>query len=370
MAMKTKIAVLYEYGKPLVIEEAELDSPGQGEVMVRIACCAICHSDIHSMRGEHGNHPLPAVGGHEIAGNIEAVGEGVTYVKPGDPVIITLPAVGCGECYFCTLGQPSRCEGRKKGGFIFGAPGRYVTSKGKRLTQLGGAVAGFAQYTTLNQIHVTKIPADMPMAQASLLSCGVISGFGAVVNKAKVTPFSSVVVMGAGGVGLNAIQGAYFSGAYPIIAVDVAEKKLEAARLFGATYTVNAKTEKDPIAKVRELTSDRGAEYVFITVAGLAPLRQGWKMASMAGMTVVIGHAGLESMAEFDATEFVGGKMMTGSAMGFVRPRVDLPRLIEIYRGGRLKLDELISNRYPLEKINEAIASALEGEALRNIIVF
>ncbi|MBN1189039.1 MAG: alcohol dehydrogenase catalytic domain-containing protein [Dehalococcoidales bacterium] len=367
--MKTKVAVLYEYGKPLVIEEAELDLPEKGEVMVRIACCAICHSDIHSMQGEHGHHPLPAAGGHEIAGYVEETGEGVTYVKAGDPVIITLPAVGCGECFFCTLGQPSRCEGRKKG-FTFGAPGRYVTSKGQRLTQLGGAVAGFAQYTTVGQQHVTKIPADMPMAQASLLACGVISGFCAVTNKAKVTPFSSVVVMGAGGVGLNAVQGAYFCGAYPIIAVDVLDKKLEAARLFGATYTVNAKTGKDPVARVRELTLGRGADYVFITVAGTGPLRQGWMMVGMAGMTVVIGHAGVESMTEFDATEFVGGKMMTGSAMGFVRPRVDLPRLIEIYKGGRLKLDELISNTYPLEQINEAIASTLAGEALRNIIVF
>jgi S-(hydroxymethyl)glutathione dehydrogenase / alcohol dehydrogenase len=368
--MKTKVAVLYEYGQPLVIEEAELDSPGEGEVMVRIACCAICHSDIHSMRGEHGNHPLPAVGGHEIAGYVEEAGKGVTYVKSGDPVIITLPAVGCGECYFCTLGQPNRCEGRKKGGFIFGAPGRYVTSKGQRLTQLGGAIAGFAQYTTVDQIHVTKIPDDMPMAQASLLACGVISGFCAVTNKAKVTPFSSVVVMGAGGVGLNAVQGAYFSGAYPIIAVDVMDKKLEAARQFGATFTLNAKTEKDPVAAVRNLTKGRGAEYVFITVAGTGPLRQGWMMSSMAGTTLVIGHAGVELMTAFDATEFVGGKMMTGSAMGFLRPRVDLPRLIEIYKGGRLKLDELVSNRYPLEKINEAIASTLEGEALRNVIVF
>jgi S-(hydroxymethyl)glutathione dehydrogenase / alcohol dehydrogenase len=367
--MKTKVAVLYEYGKPLVIEEATLESPRKGEVMVRIASCAICHSDIHSMRGEHGNHPLPAVGGHEISGYIAEVGEGVTYVKPGDPVVTTLPMVGCGECYFCTLGQPSRCEGRKKG-FIFGAPGRYVLTSGQRLTQLGGAFAGFAQYTTLAQEHITKLPQDMPMAQASLLACGVISGFGAVVNKAQVKPFSSVVVMGAGGVGLNAVQGAYFSGAYPIIAVDVVDKKLEAARQFGATWTVNSRTEKDPVAKVRELTLGRGADYIFITVAGLGPLRQGWMMSGMAGMTVVIGHAGVESMADFDATEFVGGKMMTGSAMGFVRPRVDIARLIDIYKAGRLKLDELISNRYPLEKINEAIASSLEGEALRNVIIF
>jgi len=367
--MKTKVAVVHEYGKPLTIEEAELESPEKGEVMVRIACCAICHSDIHSFRGEHGAHPLPAVGGHEISGYVEQVGEDVTYVKAGDPVVCTLPATGCGECYFCTLGQPTRCEGRGKGK-MFGAPGRYIDSTGRRLTQLPGGMAGFAQYTTLSQRNVVKIPQDMPMAQASLLACGVISGFGGVVTRAEVKPFSSVAVMGTGGVGLNAIQGAYFSGAFPIIAVDVVDRKLEFAKQFGATYTVNVAKEKDPIEAVRSLTKNRGADYVFITVAGSGPLRQGWKMSSMAGMTVVIGHSGQEWMSEFDATEFVGGKMMTGSAMGMARPRVDIPRLIDIYKAGRLKLDELVSNTYPLEKINEAIDSALQGEAIRNVIVF
>ncbi len=366
--MKTRAAVLHEFGKPMVIEELELEPPGDDDVLVRNAYCAVCHSDIHSMNGEHGHPPLPAVGGHEISGFVEAVGRNVSYVRPGDRVVVTIPAVGCGQCYFCTIGKPEACENR---GLKLALPGRYIDSHGRRLTQLGGVMGGFAEHTVVSQYNVVKISDAMPLEPASLLACGVISGFFAVVNRAKVTPFSSVVVMGTGGVGLNAVQGAVFSGAFPVIAVDVLDSKLELARKFGATHTVNAKKESDPVAAVRKLTqSGKGADFVFVTVAGTGPLRQGFLMAGGAvGMTVIIGHAGEERLSDFSATE-VMGKILTGCAMGQIKPRVDIPRLEALYLAGRLKIDELISNRYPIERINEAFTESARGEVLRNIILF
>jgi S-(hydroxymethyl)glutathione dehydrogenase/alcohol dehydrogenase len=362
-----KGAVCNEFGKPLTIEDLELDKPGKGEVKVKVAACAICHSDIHSARGEHSLIQLPAVGGHEIAGYIDEVGEGVTYVKAGDPVIVSIPQNGCGHCHNCLIGQSYNCMNNP---LKLAAPGRYTNKKDQRLWQFAGDIAGFVEYTTCSENHIVKIPQEMPMDRACLLACGVISGFGAVINRARVKPFDSVLVMGAGGVGINAIQGARFSGAQPIIAVDVMDSKLEMARTFGATHTINSKTEKDPIKKVREITNHRGADFVFVAVAGIEILRQAFSMSGSNGMTVVIGHAGRESMVNFDATEFVGGKMMSGSAMGVTRPRLDIPRLIELYQNGRLKLDELVSKHYPLAKINEAVEDSLKGDAFRNIITF
>jgi S-(hydroxymethyl)glutathione dehydrogenase / alcohol dehydrogenase len=362
-----KGAVCTEFGKPLSIEELVLDDPGKGEVKVKVEACAICHSDIHSARGEHSPIQLPAVGGHEIAGRIAEVGEGVSYVKAGDPVIVSIPQNGCGHCYNCLTGRSANCQNNP---LKLAAPGRYTNQKGQRLWQFAGDIAGFVEYTTCSENHVVKIPENMAMDRACLLACGVISGFGAVVNRARVKPFESVLVMGVGGVGLNAIQGARFSGAHPIIAVDVMDSKLEMARSFGATHTINSKTERDPIKKVREITNLLGADYVFVAVAGIEILRQAFSMSGGNGMTVVIGHAGREMMSNFDATEFVGGRLMTGSAMGVTRPRVDIPRLIDLYQCGRLKLDELVSNHYPFERINEAIEDSIKGDAFRNVLTF
>jgi Zn-dependent alcohol dehydrogenase len=264
-------------------------------------------------------------------------------------------------------GFPNFCENRK---MEFQRPGPYFNKEGKRLTLFGGLFAGFVEYTVVPEDALVKIPKEMPMDRAALLACGVISGFGAVVNGVKVKPFSSVVVMGTGGVGLNAIQGALFVGAHPIIAVDILDYKLEASRTFGATHTINIKKESDPIGEVKKITYGRGADYVFVTVAGIGPKRQGFSMLARNGMTIFIGHGMNEYLSSFDAVEFVGGKMVTGCAMGASRIRIDIPRFVELYQVGRLKLDELISRRYPLEQINEAIKSVEKGEALRNVIMF
>ncbi len=362
-----KAAVTREFGKPQYIEEVTLDPLQKGEVRVKVQACAICHSDIHSFRGEHGSPPLPAIGGHEVCGIVEEVGSDVTYVQKGDSVVATLAPAGCGKCYYCSIGLSNMCTVNH---IFLAAPGKYTTKDGKRPTQFAGAVAGFVEYTNVPEPNVVKVPKDMPVDRACLLGCGVISGFGAVVNRLKAQPGKSLLVMGAGGVGLNAIQGGVYSGCYPIIAVDVLDNKLEQARTFGATHTINVKKEADPIKKAREITFGRGADYVIIAVAGLPILRQGFMMSAVDGTTCVIGHGHGEHLTDFAPVEFMSGRHMTGSAMGAARTRLDIPWLVELYQNGRYKLDELVSGHYSLDQINEAIASMERGEAIRNVIMF
>jgi S-(hydroxymethyl)glutathione dehydrogenase/alcohol dehydrogenase len=365
--MKVKAAITYEYHKPLVMEEVELDPPGADDVLVRIAATGICHSDIHCLHGEHGIHPLPAIGGHEVCGFVEEVGKNVTCVKPGDKVIATIIPAGCGHCYYCSIGAPGQCENNRIALFI---PGRYTNKKGQRITQFEGAVAGFAEYTVLPEANVVKVPPDFRADLAALISCGVISGFGAVLYRAKVQPNRSVAVVGTGGVGLNVIQGARFVGAYPIIAVDILDSKLETAKTFGATHTVNAKKVKDAVAEVKKLTYGRGADFVIEASAGIEILRQAWLMSQPAGTVCVIGHGTGEKMEAWTPVEFCSGRTLTGSAMGAVRSRLDIPRIIELYQAGRLKLDELVSGHYRFDQINKAIQSMEKGDVIRNVLMF
>jgi S-(hydroxymethyl)glutathione dehydrogenase / alcohol dehydrogenase len=377
--MAMKAAVLYDYGKPLVIEEVDLDPPGKGEVKVRIGAAAICHSDIHDFKGEHGITTFPAIGGHEVAGYVDEVGEGVTYVKPGDHVIVTIVTAGCGQCCNCMKGMPKLCE-KMKGELApvvefkgLSAPGRYVTKAGKRLTQVSSRMAGFVEFTTVPEQTLVKIPPDMPLDHAALLACGVISGYGAVIHHARVAPLSSVVVVGCGGVGLNVIQTARIVGAYPVIAVDVSDSKLETAMAFGATHTINSRQVNDPIEAVQQLTALRGAEYVFVAVAGTNILRQAFLMSAYHGMTVILGHGFREYLSDFQPSDFVGSeRILTGCAMGGTRfnVRVDIPKIIELYQAGIYKLGELISSHWKLEQINEAIESVEKGQELRTVIMF
>jgi S-(hydroxymethyl)glutathione dehydrogenase / alcohol dehydrogenase len=363
-----KAAICYEINKPLVIEEITLDKLGKGDVKVRMAACAICHSDIHSLKGEHNAPPLPAIPGHELSGYVEEVGEGVTYVKPGDHVVGSIIPEGCGQCYYCRKGHGDMCTTNRLALYTKGR--EFTKKKGVQLGHFAGAVAGFTEYAVIPEVNLVKVPDDLPMDRACLLACGVISGWGAVMNRAKVLPGQNVCVVGAGGVGLNAIQGAVHSGAYPIIAVDILDSKLETARKFGATHTVNSKTSKDPIKEVIDITYGRGADYVFQVVAGIPILRQCVNMAERNGTIVCIGHGFNEHMTDFQPLDFMGGKKLTGSAMGAAKLRMDIAKLIELYRAGRLKLDELISGHFPFVKINEAIEQSAQGTDLRNIIMF
>jgi S-(hydroxymethyl)glutathione dehydrogenase / alcohol dehydrogenase len=359
-----KAAVGYEPGKPLVIEEISIDPPKHREVKVKIAATAICHSDIHGLKGDLG--PMfPVVGGHESSGIVEAVGEGVTSVKPGDSVVVSLLA-NCGECYYCLNGQPHLCEYP----FPLKTESRFKNKQGKSVTQMF-KVGSFAEYTVVDQSQVVKISADVPKDCAALLACGVITGFGSAVWRAEVKALHSAVVIGAGGVGLNAIQGASYCGAYPIIAVDVVDSKLEAAKKFGATHVINSK-QVDCIAEVKKLCYGRGADYVFVTVGSGAAMTQGFRMSTGRGMTVIVGlPTPTDNALTMSPFEFLDReRILTGSYMGSTNLQIGVPKLVELYKAGKLKLNELITNRYPLEKINEAMDEVLAGKALRNMIMF
>jgi Zn-dependent alcohol dehydrogenase len=358
-----KAAVCYEFNRPLVIEDVELREPGKGEVKIRLAATAVCHSDIHDMKGEMPGG-VPFIGGHESAGYIEKVGAGVTYVKVGDPVVVSLLA-SCGKCYYCRNSLRHLCEHR----FDPPAVPRMRNKKGQPL-ELKGNIGGFAGHVVVDESQVVKIPPNMPLDRAALLACGVTTGFGGVVNRAMVRPFQSVVVMGIGGVGINAIQGAAYTGAYPIIAVDVLESRLKMALDFGASHTVNARDEK-AAEEIQKLTSGRGAEFVFVTVGSIGAIKQGMSFTGLRGTTVMIGLPSYKDQLSFVPMEMIPTeKNLIGGFMGATDLKRDIPDLVRLYQSGRLKLDELITGRFPLERISEAIKLTEKGEGLRNVIMF
>jgi len=357
-----KAAVCYEFGKPLVIEDVKLDPPKEGEVKVKIAATAICHSDIHMFKGELPFKP-PFVAGHESAGYVEEAGKGVNGFKPGDRVVISLMA-NCGKCKYCLTGRSHLCNAV----WPLEKEARMHNKKGVDLMQ-PLRIGSFAEYNIVHQSQLVKIPADMPMAQASLLACGVITGFGAVVNRAKVEPMQSCVIIGAGGVGLNAVQGAAISGGYPVIAVDIADKKLQAAKTFGATHTVNG-SKGDAVKEVQALT-DGGADFVFVTVGSVAAINQALMMCGPRGMTVIVGLPKFSDSLTVPPFMFIRDeRTLTGSYMGTTQLHTEIPKLVALYKERILKLDELITARYPLEEINKAIDLVVDGKALRNVIVF
>ena len=358
-----KAAVCREFGQPLVVEEIGIDPPLDGEIKVRLAACAICHSDIHAIEGAWGGR-LPAVYGHEAAGVVEEIGPGVTLAKPGDRVVVTLIRT-CGHCYFCAKGDSLMCETK----FALDEKSRIHSADGQPIAQ-GLRTGAFAEYVVVEQSQVVSIPDDVPLESASLLACGVITGFGAVANTARVPAGSSVVVIGTGGVGLNSVQGAVLCGANPIIAIDLVESKLEAAKAFGATHAVNP-VSQDLKDAVVSLTEGRGADYVFVTVGSARAIEQGMTLLRRAGTLVVVGMPPSGVKAAIEVVDLAdNAHRILGSKMGSARLRIDVPKLVDLYREGRLKLDELITARYPLEEINEAIASVNRAEALRNVVVF
>jgi Zn-dependent alcohol dehydrogenase len=231
-------------------------------------------------------------------------------------------------------------------------------------------IGSFAEYTILHESQVVKLPADMPLDSASLLACGVITGFGAVVHRAKVEVGSSCVIIGCGGVGLNSVQGAAISGAYPVITVDINDSKLEASKKFGATHTINS-AKVDAIETVKEMTDGRGADYAFVTVGSIEAAKQGFHVLGPCGTTVMVGLPMVQNTLDISPVEFImGERTFTGSYMGTTSLEWHIPKMVDMYQAGILKLDELITGRYPLEQINEAIDSVLEGKALRNVITF
>ena len=358
-----KAAICYEFGMPLEIEDVVLEPPQTNEVRVKLSACAICHSDIHYMDGAWGG-TLPAIYGHEAAGSVAEVGPGVTLAKPGDRVIVTLIR-SCGRCFFCDKGEPSLCETS----FRLDKQSPLFTKAGQPILQ-ALRTAAFAEEVVVHESQIVPVPTDMPMDSASLMACGVITGYGAVVNTAAVPVGSSVVVIGTGGVGLNTVQGAALVGATPLIAIDLLDSKLEAANIFGATHGINA-TKGNVVEQVQALTSGRGADYVFVTVGSEKAMHQGMALLRRAGTLVLVGMPASGVKLIIEAADFADASQhVMGSKMGSTRLRVDVPKLVALYQDGRFKLDELITKRYSLEEINEAVSAVKRGEALRNVIVF
>ncbi|MCB1366228.1 MAG: Zn-dependent alcohol dehydrogenase [Rhodobacteraceae bacterium] len=357
-----KAAICREFNKPLVIEEVNLRPPLAGEVEVRLAAVAICHSDILYAEGAWGGS-LPAVFGHEAAGHVVAVGAGVTGYAEGDAVVVTL-IHSCGHCVPCNHGQPARCETG-----VDRDHGPLTTADGGPL-HYGLQTAAFAERVVVHASQLARIPADMPMDSACLLACGVITGVGAATNTAKIRPGSSVVVIGAGGVGLNAIQGAAICGAAKIIAVDLSAEKLAAAREFGATDGVLASEDK-PHRVVKALNGGRGVDYVLVTVGAISAYQSAPQYLCRGGMLVMVGMPPSGAEVRYEPVNIAAAShVIAGSNMGDTMLTRDIPYLVDLYQQGRLKLDELVTRRYRLEQINEAIADTVAGNARRNVIVF
>jgi S-(hydroxymethyl)glutathione dehydrogenase/alcohol dehydrogenase len=361
-----RAAVCYELGRPLVVEEVHLDPPGAGEVRVRVGAVAICHSDVYLVRGEWvgwGADP-PLVAGHEAAGLVTDVGADVTDLRPGDRVVVSLVRA-CGDCAPCRRAVPTLCEGT----FALATEHRLRTAGGVPLN-MGIRTAAFAEAVVVHRSQAVRIPDALPFDRAALLACGVMTGAGAVLNTAAVPGGASVVVIGAGGVGLNAVQGARLAGAHPIVAVDVLDAKLEAARTFGATHTASARDATLP-SHVRELTGGHGADYVFVTVGSTGAVTEALRLVRRGGTVVLVGMPSAGATAPLPMGDVAwDGLRILGCNMGSSRPAVDVPRFARLYQEGRLMLDELITARYPLARINEAIESMERGEARRHVIVF
>lgn len=356
-----KAAVCHEFGQPLRIEEIELRAPAMGEVEVTLDAVAICHSDISYAEGAWGGS-LPAVYGHEAAGRVSAVGEGVRGLAEGESVIVTLIRA-CGTCRSCASGSPTICETPYDGD-----KGPIRTAQGGKLHQ-AMATGGFAERVVVDQNQVVKIGDDIPKDSASLIACGVITGVGAVVNAAGLRAGQDVVVIGAGGVGLNAIQGARIAGARRIVAVDMSEEKLAVAREFGATDGVLA-TGAKPWSEAKRAMG-RGADAVIVTVGAIPAYDTAPRYLASGGKVIMVGMPHSGAMSSYEPVMLAAtGQGMVGSKMGDVVIQRDIPWMVDLYSQGRLKLDELISGRWKLEDINEAIADTKSGAARRNVIVF
>ena len=365
--MKMQAAILTAPHTPFSIETVELEDPKAGEVLIKVAAAGVCHSDWHVVEGLS-YFPMPIICGHEGAGVVEAAGEGVTRVQPGDHATLSFRA-NCGSCFYCQHDKPNLCEfytpvlrsGLQKDGTS------RISLRGEPIHIMTG-LGCFAEYVVIPEEACVPIRSDVPLEVAALVGCAVSTGVGAAMYTADVRPGESVAVYGAGGVGLNIIMGAALCGADPIIAVDTNSTKMEIAREFGATHTLYS---EDTVPQIQALTSGRGADHVFESV-GLQALQETAFDATRPGGTLTL--VGLTPVGS--GTNLPGAiitrteKVIRGSFYGSVLPQRDFPMFLDLYSNGKLKLDELVTRRYGLDEINEAYANMLTGEVARGIIVF
>src|SRR4030081_1630989 len=361
-----KAAVLNDYGQAVSLENVDLEPPSTGEVQLRIGATGVCHSDYHVIKGEW-KYGLPMILGHAAAGVVEAIGPNVTGVKPGDHAVLSFrPA--CGVCRLCSMGRSVLCEGRTGDRFKMHDGTARVHRNGQDLSVLG-RMGSFAERVVVPAEQVVPVRKDVSMEVLALIGCAVTTGVGAVINAAKVEPGSTVAVIGCGGVGLNVIQGAALVSAGRIIAVDLLENKLEYARQFGATDTVNAR-DGDAVERVRALTGG-GVDYAFEVIGNGKTLEQAIEMTRTAGTVCIVGMAPQGTRSSFDPLLLVQKETkVIGTWYGSARPRIDFPRMVALTLAGKLKVEEMISRRYALDEINEVFERLGRGEVARGVIVF
>jgi len=364
-----KAAVLYKPKSKFVVEDVDVDEPKKGEVLVRMVAGGVCHSDLHVVKGDL-DAPFPIILGHEGAGIVETVGEGVTDFAKGDHVVPIWRA-SCGQCEWCSGGRPALCDAAmeaRNAGCLPAGGSRF--HKGSTEIRHWLCVSTFASLSVMSEVSLVKIRKDIDLDKAALVGCGVVTGVGAVTNTARVREGSSVAVIGTGGVGLNVIQGAAMVGAEKIIAVDVFDSKLELAREMGATETVNAK-ETDPVRRVRELTGGEGVDYSFEVIGVSETADQAVKMLRKRGVAVLVGLGSRKAAVTAKMLPMVMRETtVTGCMYGSARPRQEIPKLIDLYLTGELKLDPLLTRSYPLEEINEAFDALERGENARSVVTY
>lgn len=350
--------------QPLEIAEVDINGPEVGEVLLRVKACGVCHSDYGVV--ENAREPLlqPVILGHEAAGVVEAVGDGVTSVAPGDHVLTAFHPT-CGRCFYCVTGMPNLCERPDNPDRSAGGPRPRLTLGGQPLRQ-GVGVGGFAEYVIMPEGGVVALRRDAPLETVCLVACCVTTGISAVTTTAGVRAGSDVAVIGLGGVGLSIVQGARLVGARRVIAVDLLDSKLSLAGQFGATHTVNA-ANQDPVQAVRELTSNR-LDYAFDATGVPQAVEQAFAMIRPGGTAVAVGIT--RGTVSLPGREFLQEKKLIGSLYGSASIRVDIPRIVDLYMDGRVMLDQMVSRRRPLEEINEAFADMKAGAVVRTVIEF
>jgi len=360
-----KAAVLNSIPGVLEIEDIEIGEPGPREVLIRTSAAGVCHSDLHFMEGKY-PYPCPAVLGHESAGVVEAVGSMVHYVEAGDHVITCLSAF-CGHCSQCTDGHMSLCENKTTE--LVRQPGEAPRlSRGGETVNQFLHLSSFAEQMLVHEQAIVKIDKDMPLDKAALIGCGVTTGLGAVFRTAKVAAGESVCVVGAGGIGLAAIQGARIAGANKVIAVDMVESKLELAQAMGATHVINA-SQVDAVEAVKDITGG-GVHHSFEAVGMKVTAEQCFNMLRNGGQATVIGMIPVGTKVEVHGADLLYEKKLTGSNMGSNQFRTDMPRFVDMYIDGRLKLDEMVSNTISLDEINDGFEAMKSGNVARSVIVF
>ena len=359
-----KAAVLYEPNTPLVIEDVAVRKPGPREVLVKTSYAGLCHSDLHVMEGLY-PHPMPMVLGHESSGIVEQVGSQVTYVKPGDPVITCL-SVFCGICESCLSGKQVLCEDTD----VKHPPGATRRLEWEKTQQLHtfANLSSFAEQMLVHENALVKVRPEMPMDRAALIGCGIITGFGAAANAAGIRWGETVVIIGCGGVGMAALEGAYVSGAGRIIAVDTNPSKLQTAAKLGASDLVDA-SRVDPVEAVVEMTAG-GAHHAIECIGLKSTMEQAFAMTRPGGTATMVGMMPVGETVELDALQMLRGRKFQGAMMGAGSFRLEMPRLVDLYLQGRLHLDDWISETIALEEINEGYVRLKAGRVLRSLIEF